>query len=203
MNRSLNKITLGKRETNKETNRIKIIESGIEIFSKKGISETTVRDIIRNTGLASGTFYNYFKNKEEVLIAAIDDAAYDLAKILEKGRKKANNLEEFIEFQVDPFFEMVAKLPELFFILSTNLEAVDRFTIQTPQMTLAIEDLKKDMELAIKNKIIPDVDIDYFSAVFSSVVEGVAIEYVTNNKKTDLELAKDFCVNCLVKSLKN
>ena len=203
MNRSLNKITLGKRETNKETNRIKIIASGIEIFSKKGISETTVRDIIRNTGLASGTFYNYFKNKEEVLIAALDDAAYDLAKILEKGRKKANNLEEFIEFQVDPFFEMVSKLPELFLLLSTNLEVVDRFTIQTPQMTLAIEDLKKDLELAIKNKIIPDVDIDYFSAVFSSVVEGVAIEYVTNNKKTDLELAKDFCVNFLVKSLKN
>ena len=203
MNRSLNKITLGKRETNKETNRIKIIASGIEIFSKKGISETTVRDIIRNTGLASGTFYNYFKNKEEVLIAAIDDAAYDLAKILEKGRKKANNLEEFIEFQVDPFFEMVSKLPELFLLLSTNLEVVDRFTIQTPQMTLAIEDLKKDLELAIKNKIIPDVDIDYFSAVFSSVVEGVAIEYVTNNKKTDLELAKDICVNFLVKSLKN
>ena len=199
----MNKITTGKREANKEINRIKIIESGIEIFSKKGISETTVRDIIRNTGLASGTFYNYFKTKEEVLIAAIDDAAYDLGKILEKGRKKASNIEEFIEFQVDPFFEMVAKLPELFFILSTNLEAVDRFTIQTPQMTLAIEDLKKDMELAIKNKIIPDVDIDYFSAVFSSVVEGVAIEYVTNNKKTDLELAKDFCVNCLVKSLKN
>ena len=203
MNESLNNSTTGKRETNKEANRIKIIESGIEIFSKKGIGDTTVRDIIRNTGLASGTFYNYFKNKEEVLIAALDEAAYDLAKILQKGRKKANNLEEFIEFQVDPFFEMVSELPELFFILSTNLEVVDRFTIQTPQMTLAIEDLKKDLELAIKNKIIPDVDIDYFSAVFSSVVEGVAIEYVTNNKKTDLELAKDFCVNFLVKSLKN
>lgn len=203
MNESLNNSTTGKRETNKEANRIKIIESGIEIFSKKGIGDTTVRDIIRNTGLASGTFYNYFKNKEEVLIAALDEAAYDLAKILQKGRKKANNLEEFIEFQVDPFFEMVSELPELFFILSTNLEVVDRFTIQTPQMTLAIEDLKKDLELAIKNKIIPDVDIDYFSTVFTSVIEGVAIEYVSNNKKTDLELAKDFCVNFLVKSLKN
>ena len=199
----MNKITKGKREANKETNRIKIIESGIEIFSKKGISETTVRDIIRNTGLASGTFYNYFKTKEEVLIAAIDDAAYDLGKILEKGRKKASNVEEFIEFQVDPFFEMVSELPELFFIFSTNLEAVDRFTIQTPQMTLAIEDLKKDLEFAIKNKIIPDVDIDYFSAVFSSTVEAVAIEYVKNNKKTDLENAKAFCVNFLVKSLRN
>ena len=203
MNKSLNKITTGKRETNKETNRLKIIESGIEIFSKKGISETTVRDIIRNTGLASGTFYNYFKTKEEVLIAAIDDAAYDLAKILEKGRRKASNIEEFIEFQVDPFFEMVSELPELFFIFSTNLDAVDRFTIQTPQMTLAIEDLKEDLELAIKNKIIPDVDIDYFSVVFSSTIEAVAIEYVKNNKKTDLEFAKDFCVNFLVKSLRN
>jgi AcrR family transcriptional regulator len=199
----MNKITTGKREANKEINRIKIIESGIEIFSKKGISETTVRDIIRNTGLASGTFYNYFKTKEEVLIAALDDAAYDLGKILEKGRKKASNIEEVIEFQVDPFFEMVSKLPELFFIFSTNLEAVDRFTIQSPQMTLAIEDLKKDLELAIKNKIIPDVDIDYFSAVFSTTIEAVAIEYVKNNKKTDLENAKAFCVNFLVKSLRN
>jgi AcrR family transcriptional regulator len=199
----MNKITTGKREANKEINRIKIIESGIEIFSKKGISETTVRDIIRNTGLASGTFYNYFKTKEEVLIAALDDAAYDLGKILEKGRKKASNIEEIIEFQVDPFFEMVSKLPELFFIFSTNLEAVDRFTIQSPQMTLAIEDLKKDLELAIKNKIIPDVDIDYFSAVFSTTIEAVAIEYVKNNKKTDLENAKAFCVNFLVKSLRN
>ena len=41
-----------------------IIASGINVFVDKGVAEATVRDIIRATGLASGTFYNYFKSKE-------------------------------------------------------------------------------------------------------------------------------------------
>ena len=59
----------GARETNKIKNRQAIIEAGIQTFIAKGVAETTVRDIIRSTGLASGTFYNYFNSKEEVLVA--------------------------------------------------------------------------------------------------------------------------------------
>ena len=59
---------LSRREKNKKNNRSIIIKAGIDIFLEKGISQTTVRDIIRSTDLASGTFYNYFKSKEEVLI---------------------------------------------------------------------------------------------------------------------------------------
>ena len=49
----------GTRETNKTKNRQAIIEAGIRIFIDKGVSETTVRDIIRSTGLASGTSVSY------------------------------------------------------------------------------------------------------------------------------------------------
>ena len=69
---------LSKREKNKENNRSIIIKAGVNTFLKKGISQTTVRDIIRNTDLASGTFYNYFKSKEEVLIAALDESAIEI-----------------------------------------------------------------------------------------------------------------------------
>ena len=65
----------GARETNKIKNRQAIIEAGIQTFIAKGVAETTVRDIIRSTGLASGTFYNYFNSKEEVLVAIFDDFA--------------------------------------------------------------------------------------------------------------------------------
>ena len=39
------------------------------VFAELGYGATTVRDIIRATDLASGTFYNYFKSKEEVFQA--------------------------------------------------------------------------------------------------------------------------------------
>ena len=71
----------GARETNKIKNRQAIIEAGIQTFIAKGVAETTVRDIIRSTGLASGTFYNYFKSKEDVLVAIFDDFAKEIVKL--------------------------------------------------------------------------------------------------------------------------
>ena len=60
---------LGKRERTKANNREAILAGATEVFSELGYGATTVRDIIRQTGLASGTFYNYFKSKEEVFEA--------------------------------------------------------------------------------------------------------------------------------------
>jgi AcrR family transcriptional regulator len=69
-----NKVELiNKREVTKSNNRSLIINAGIKVFMEKGVSEATVRDIIRFTGLASGTFYNYFSSKEEVLVAIVDN----------------------------------------------------------------------------------------------------------------------------------
>ena len=90
MNKKDKKVS--KRERNKKNNRSIIIKAGIDIFLEKGISQTTVRDIIRSTDLASGTFYNYFKSKEEVLIAALDESAIEIGQELRARRKKAKNL---------------------------------------------------------------------------------------------------------------
>ena len=98
---------LNKREKNKKNNRSIIIKAGIDTFLKKGISQTTVRDIIRNTDLASGTFYNYFKSKEEILIAALDESAIEIGQELRSRRKNAKNLEEFIYSQINPFLSLL------------------------------------------------------------------------------------------------
>ena len=135
---------LSKREKNKKNNRSIIIKAGIDTFLKKGISQTTVRDIIRNTDLASGTFYNYFKSKEEVLIAALDESAIEIGQELRSRRKNAKNLEEFIYSQINPFFEFARDHSELFMIMSSNLNDVKAFSVETPMMTLELESLKED-----------------------------------------------------------
>jgi hypothetical protein len=42
-------------------NRQAILDAAREVFGELGYDAATVRDIIRRTGLASGTFYNYYK----------------------------------------------------------------------------------------------------------------------------------------------
>src|SRR3954454_1526619 len=55
----------GRREERKARNRAKLLVAARKVFSEKGLGEATARDIVRETGLASGTFYNYFRDKED------------------------------------------------------------------------------------------------------------------------------------------
>lgn len=195
---------LSKREKNKKNNRSIIIKAGIEIFLKKGISQTTVRDIIRNTDLASGTFYNYFKSKEEVLIAALDESAIEIGQELRARRKKAKNLEEFVYSQIRPFFDFARDHSEIFMIMSSNLNDVQAFSVETPMMTLELESLKEDIIIGIEEKILPDVNPDYFCSVIQSVAEGIAFTLVRKSMSNkDIDSAVKFCTNFIVAGIRS
>ena len=96
----------GAREKNKTKNRQAIIEAGIRIFIDKGVSETSVRDIIRSTGLASGTFYNYFNSKEEVLVAIFDDFAKEIGKSVRDENVQPESFEEFLRIKLTRFYSI-------------------------------------------------------------------------------------------------
>jgi AcrR family transcriptional regulator len=49
-----------------------ILDAAGRLFSTKGYDKCTVNDILNAVGIAKGTFYYYFKSKEEVLDAIID-----------------------------------------------------------------------------------------------------------------------------------
>ncbi|MBB3868077.1 AcrR family transcriptional regulator [Parageobacillus toebii NBRC 107807] len=46
----------------------KIMAAGIMLFEQKGFSETSIQDIVDMLGVTKGTFYYYFKSKEELLM---------------------------------------------------------------------------------------------------------------------------------------
>ena len=49
-----------------------ILDAAEMLFSSKGYEKCTVNDILKVVGIAKGTFYHYFKSKEEVLDAIIE-----------------------------------------------------------------------------------------------------------------------------------
>jgi AcrR family transcriptional regulator len=85
---------IGKREKTKATNRQAILVAARRVFAQLGYDAATVRDIIRGTDLASGTFYNYFRSKEEVYEALADDSAARFRPILRHARDVAEGFED-------------------------------------------------------------------------------------------------------------
>src|SRR3954469_16175951 len=101
-------LPVGKREQTKVQNRQAILDAAREVFSELGYEATTVRDIIRRTGLAAGTFYNYFRSKEEVHAAPADDGARRFAPILKTLRATSPDFEAFVHAAIRAYFEFIA-----------------------------------------------------------------------------------------------
>src|SRR5512147_416523 len=87
---------VGKRERTKVANRQAILVAARRTFAQLGYDAATVRDIIRGTDLASGTFYNYFRSKEEVFEALADDGAARFKPILRAARERAKSFEDYL-----------------------------------------------------------------------------------------------------------
>jgi len=49
-----------------------IIDAAIKVFAGKGFYNATVADVARTAGIADGTIYLYFKNKDDLLISLFE-----------------------------------------------------------------------------------------------------------------------------------
>ncbi len=161
----------GKREQTKAQNRRIILEAARKVFAETGYGATTVRDIIRATPLASGTFYNYFNSKEEVFQAIQDEAALRIRPRLHEERIKAATVDEFISGSFRIFFEYVADDQGNFHAMHRNAETL-RVRMDTPEIIAGFEELRADLELAIARGLFPPIDADYLMAA----IVGVAFE---------------------------
>ena len=64
---------VGKREQTKQANRRAILDAGAAVFADLGYGAASVRAIVRRPDLATGTFYNYFPDKQDLVFDRLDE----------------------------------------------------------------------------------------------------------------------------------
>lgn len=73
-----------------EERRSEIVEAARQLFRAKGYDQTTTQDVMDHLGIAKGTIYHYFKSKEELLEAVIED-------IVDEGVRQQRTLMQGIQ----------------------------------------------------------------------------------------------------------
>ena len=63
--------------------RQRILQAAVKVFAKKGYFGAKVSEIARKAGIADGTIYLYFDNKEDVLVSLFDEV---MATHIERAR---------------------------------------------------------------------------------------------------------------------
>ncbi|HEY4076119.1 MAG TPA: TetR/AcrR family transcriptional regulator [Rhizomicrobium sp.] len=155
-----------RRELTKAQNRETILTAARQVFAEMGFAAVTVRDIIRATPLASGTFYNYFKSKEEVYLALRDDVALAVRPRLRAARLGAATAEGFLFDSFCAFFQFVAENRG-----EQPAEAA-RFRMDSPEVVAGFAELREDIDSAVTQGLLPVMDTGFLTAALT----GVAFE---------------------------
>lgn len=164
----------GKRERNRLQNRKAILRAGLECFRELGYEQTTIRDIVRRTDLAAGTFYNYFSNKADIFSALLTDYLDQLNRNLTKTRHAATSDQDFIHSAYLALFQATADDPTVYELAYRNDQAI-RQLFGADILGLAMLSLEQDVEDAVRRGVLPPVDQEYLCGAFFGVAYELSL----------------------------
>jgi AcrR family transcriptional regulator len=150
----------GRRERAKAANRAAILEAALAVFGELGYDAASVRDVIRRTALASGTFYNYFPDKAAIFRALVEQTGDEARRRVSDARANARSAREFVEDAYRAYFEFIVEDPATSAFLRRNAGTIPAFFGDrvVPQGT---DELAQDLREAMARGELPEVDVDY------------------------------------------
>lgn len=116
---------MGKLDINKKKKRDSILNTAFSIFTDKGVSKTSISEIVEKAGVAKGTFYLYFKDKYDLknkLVSHQSRLIFKNALEALNGCNKENlEFDERVIFIIDNIIDQLSRNPKLLRFIAKNL----------------------------------------------------------------------------------
>ena len=107
--------------------RERLLKASIKIFARDGFFKAKVEDIAKLAGVATGTTYLYFKNKDDLLISIFEGEMTPIIEKMKLELTKQSTPEEKITTFIRKHCEVVEKNPDLALLLEVELRQSNEF----------------------------------------------------------------------------
>jgi AcrR family transcriptional regulator len=158
----------GRRAATKAANRAAILAAAKEVFAQAGYGGASVRDIVRRTDLASGTFYNYFPDKASIFRALVEDVGLEARRRVRAARRDATTTEAFVRDGYRAYFSFIVEDPATFAFVARNSETI-REHFGDVVLPAGTSELREDLEAAIAAGALPPLDVEYCAHAMTAV----------------------------------
>jgi len=191
---------MGKRQENKLKNKKEIVDAATQLFIEKGVNNTTIDDIVKGTSLARGTFYNYFKSKEEIWEYLITNTFVGVNLEVNVERKKAKSMQDFLYNSYFSAFTLLSQ-PPLPALIAKNQVAFRETLFKNTE----IFNLTADLEEDLRNSGLFDGFPEHYYKMMPYSMVGAGLEMVIqihlNNDNFTVEEMTEYITKVLIKGL--
>jgi len=168
-----------------------ILQAAQTVFAEHGYHGTSIKEIARKAGLATGTIYLYLRNKE-ALFAALVDEIYEmvLSKIAD-NRKEARDVQGKLRASMEAAVETLGKNRALARVIllqtaSSNQAVSEQLADLLDRLAELVE---ADIREAIETNQIPPLDSRIAATAFVGTFYNVVLVWLREGYPTTLEEA--------------
>ena len=183
-------MSLTKRQQGAQVTKRKIIEAATELISENGLDAINVEDITNKAGVSKGTFYTYFKKKEEIIdVVGIGP----IAKINEALETMQGGLHEKLTYFIKTYLKSVEDEG----VYLTKDYMVNELSSYKKDSRYAYdeESIKAILLEAIKNKELNEsCPVDDLTNMIMSMIYGISYVYVKKDGPSLTSLIEDTVV---------
>src|SRR5690554_581758 len=167
----------------------KIIEVSKELFRVKGVSTTSVNEIIEKAEVATGTFYNYFDDKLAVYKYLLDDYSTIIRKRIYDAIRTVETRYEKERIGIKTFLEFAREDKLSYRIIWESLFIDQRLFVNyyTNFSNVYVNQLKSAVKLG---QVKDNIDLKTLSFMLMGIANFVGLQVVFEGDLSDEELDK-------------
>ncbi|KYD01816.1 TetR/AcrR family transcriptional regulator [Bacillus atrophaeus] len=180
---------------------MQIIDAAVEVIAENGYHQSQVSKIAKQAGVADGTIYLYFKNKEDILISLFKEKMGQFIERMEEEIKEKQTAKEKLALVITKHFSLLADDRHLAIVTQLELRQSNL------QLRQKINDILKGYLNILESILTEGIESGEFKEnldirlarqmVFGTIDETVTT-WVMNDQKYDLISLADRVLDLLV-----
>jgi AcrR family transcriptional regulator len=172
-----------------EVTRDRILEEALDLFSKKGYSGTSIRDIVHRVGIKGSSLYNHFSGKEEILTTLLDD--FNLLDLVDRmgidsPESRGNSLPEALTAITSALLQFLETVRHKKFIKIVFMELLNETGTSNKIFTNYLDEFRESVARLLKGfmdrKLIIEADPLFLANEFILSLTYSQFEFIILNK---------------------
>ena len=186
---------IGKRESLKIQVRERLLEEALELFSVQGLEKTTVSDIVEQSGIARGTFYNYFSDVSSLFDAIISQMNENIQIAIKANREISTSVYDYLYSTFKSYFDFIGSSQMINFHV-INQAHIRQSSYQSEIIKTIVKDLIRDLK---SSKRIKEFNEKYEFLLLSFMLVGAPPELFLATHTSDINLTSEQLATFLAK----
>jgi len=184
---TIESLSLGKRELQKQQVRERLLAEALHLFSEQGLEKTSVADIVDRTGIARGTFYNYFTDINSLFDALIESHNTRVKESIQQARIQSDNVYDYLFHTFKNYFDLIGT-EEMIRFHVVNQAHIRQSSYQSEIIKVIVKNLNRDLKSDLKINAFSE---KYEFLLLSYMLVGAPPELFLATHTTDINLSSE------------